>query len=152
MKQFVIMLFLIFGYSYGIFSQSSASAGISTDVVRPIISTSTNVTVNYEPVALIMAGVVDFTSATPPPPGTPALILPTDNVGTCTIFAFFLKGLSSSPSFSIIVPTSALVIKRRGNDLVVNSFKPDQTMTREPGLIAGVYVKVSPLDVTVNYN
>lgn len=153
MNKFVCTILIILGVTADLVSQTSASASAqasaSADIVQPINIAST-LDVSFGTVAVIVAGQIELVQ-TDSPRGASSIILPTNEVGTFTAASFFTES-TSAYAFTITVPSSPLEIKDGNKTMIVSSFKSDPLLNQETGLIAGVYVAVSPLNVTVNYN
>lgn len=104
---------------------------------------------NFRSVAIIFAGTVEL-SPRGVPPGIPTIMLPVTR-GTFTAVTFVVGG-TAAYAFTITIPPSPLEIKDGNDMLVVNSLSPDPILNPGTDLVAGVFVSVTPFDVTVNYN
>jgi len=146
-KSFIFIL--LFALSGGnIFAQGqSASAGVSATVVEPIIFTK-SVDLNFEPVTLIFAGTVELV----PSDIRAALAnitLPV-TMGTFTAASYFVGG--AAYTYKITVPSTPFEVESGNNTLIVRSYETDPMLGSDSELLAGVFVSVSSMNVTVNYN
>jgi Domain of unknown function (DUF4402) len=148
MSKIFITFFMLTGFSVNLFSQASSSASISATVVEPITITKT-VDMNFGKVAIIIAGEVEMVPGSVHPKKS-AIMLPV-TTGTFTAASFITEG-TAAYTYTITVPSSPLEIKSGDNMLIVNSFLSDPLINPGTGLVAGVYVSVTPFNVTVNYN
>jgi hypothetical protein len=103
---------------------------------------------NLGTVAVIIAGTVEVIPARIPA-GTPNITVPVS--GTFTAASFVIEG-KSAYAYTITVPPSPLEVKSSTGTMVVNSFASDPIINSATGLSSGVYVSVTPLNLTVNYN
>jgi hypothetical protein len=71
--------------------------------------------------------------------------------GTFTIASFYNTG-ATGYNYTITVPSEPLTIVSGTRRMKFNSFDSDPTLGSGPGLAAGVFVTVTPFNVTVNYN
>jgi hypothetical protein len=117
-------------------------------VVNPISVTKT-VDLNFENVAIIIAGAVELVPMNARQK-TGNIILPVTS-GTFTAASFLLSN-TTAYSYKITVPSSPVEVTSGKNTLVVRSFSSDPILNPDSDLLAGVYVSVSPMNVTVNYN
>ena len=148
MKIFFVTFILLTGSFLNLTAQTKGSASIGATITEPIIQTK-SVEINFGIVAVIIAGEVGFMPVGKAPEN-PNIVLPFIT-GIFTAASFFNEG-SSAHAFTIGVPSSPLEIKSGANNLVVNSFSSDPIVRSESGLVAGVFVSVTPFNVTVNYN
>jgi hypothetical protein len=146
-KIFVAFI-LLTGFPVNLFSQSTSSASIGATVVRPILIEKT-ADMNFETVAIIIAGEVEMV-----PGGVyskkSTIMLPVPT-GTFTAASFVTEG-TAAYTYTITVPPSPLEIKIGDKTMIVNSFKSDPILNPGKNLFGGVYVSVTPFNVTVNYN
>lgn len=149
MNKLIILVLIMIGINADLLSQTSASASAKANIIQPINIAST-LEVNLGTVAVIVAGEIEVVR-TVAQKGSAAISLPCSNIGTFTAASFFMES-TSSYAFTIEVPPSPLEIKDGNRTMIVNSWKSDPILNPESGLIAGVYVSVSPLNLTVNYN
>ena len=73
------------------------------------------------------------------------------SLGTFTAASFNVRS-GSGYTYSITLPSEPLIVDNGKSVMTVTSFTSDPTLGVGKGLIAGVYVMVSPTDVTVNYD
>ncbi len=147
----VFILILAFSWSLSsIFAQSGTSGSrASATVVEPILQTK-SVDLNFDRVAIIIAGMVelipsDFRTS-------PENITLPVTMGTFTAASFLVSGTTTAYTYKITVPSSPLEITNGKNNLIVQSLDTDSMQNSDSDLLAGVFVSVSPLNVTVNYN
>lgn len=144
-----IILFLS-GLSLNVVSQvpSTAGAGITATIVQPVSYSKTVNTENGN-VAIILSWIVEMT-----PVGDASkkgdIVLPVSS-GTFTASAYSFSG-ATGYSYTVSVPTSPIIIKSGSNSMKVASFISNPTKNSGSDLIAGVFVSVTPSNVTVNYN
>jgi hypothetical protein len=142
------ILLVLLGFSFSVFSQGSAIAVASPRVSATIVEPG-SITSDQGDGIVIFAGTVILTplrshvrSAT--------LSLPVAT-GSFT-GAFFCVSGSTGYNFTIDVPSSPLTINNGPNSMRITSFTSEPALSARSDMIAGVYVSVTPLDVTVNYN
>lgn len=78
------------------------------------------------------------------------IVLPV-STGTFTAAVYDYTGAGGS-TYSISYPTSPIIIHSGSQAMRVDSFVSDTARNAGSELIAGVFVSVSPANVTVNYN
>jgi hypothetical protein len=146
------VLFLTFIFTWNIsclFSQiSSAVTPVSATVVEPITITK-SVALNFESVAIIIAGSVELVPLDAR--GSSATINLPVTSGTFTAASFVVAG-STAYTYKITVPSSPVEVAQGKDKLIVRSFDSDPILNPDSELLAGVFVSVSPMNVTVNYN
>jgi hypothetical protein len=137
----------------GVFAQGNASASVNSAV-------SVNIT---EPVGISKSinsfygnGAVIFSFT--------VKILPTGNdkikggsitlpytTGVITAAFFPISGFEGY-TFTVLFPSSPLLFHQGTTEMLVTSLTNEPALGTDPEMIAGVFVSVSPLNVTVNYN
>ncbi|MDP1622171.1 MAG: DUF4402 domain-containing protein [Bacteroidales bacterium] len=119
----------------------------SATVVEPITVTK-SVALNFESVAIIIAGSVELTPLNSK--SKPAdIVLPVS--GTFTAASFIFPG-ETAYTYKITVPKTPMEVTRGNDKMIVRSFDSDPILNPDSELLAGVFVSVSPMNVTVNYN
>lgn len=144
---FIIFIFLLSISS--VFSQQDAAmvTQASATVVEPITVTK-SVALNFESVAIIIAGSVELTPLNSK--SKPAdIVLPVS--GTFTAASFIFPG-ETAYTYKITVPKTPMEVTRGNDKMIVRSFDSDPILNPDSELLAGVFVSVSPMNVTVNYN
>jgi hypothetical protein len=142
------MLFLS-GLSGHVNSQvnADADASIAATIVEPV-SLSRTLNTDFGNVAIIFTGTVEMT-----PAGIPSkkggIVLPVPR-GTFTAAIYSFTG-PAGYTVTVSYPTSPFKLKSGSNAVQVASMS-DIVSTAGSNLIAGVFVSVSPSNVTVNYN
>lgn len=146
----VPIFIFILGFSIlSAFSQEgSAGTRISATVVEPITYTK-SVDINFDQVAIIIAGSVELVSTKVSGFNT-NITLPV-TMGTFTAASFVVAG-TTAYTYKITVPPSPYELTNSSGGLVVRAFDSDPILNEESELLAGVFVSVSPMNVTVNYN
>jgi hypothetical protein len=144
-----IFIFIL-GFSIlSAFSQEgSAGTRISATVVEPITLTK-SVDLNFDQVAIIIAGSVELVSTKVSGLNT-NITLPV-TMGTFTAASFVVAG-TTAYTYKITVPPSPYELTSSSGGLVVRAFDSDPILNADSELLAGVFVSVSPINVTVNYN
>lgn len=161
------MALLLGGISTNVSAQATASATATATIVTPI-SITKNVDMNFGNIAVQAStgGTVELS-----PAGvriaSGGVTLPVNN-GTVTAASFTVDG-SGNYTYSITLPSSALIITSGANTMTVDAFTSSpsaigtltagtQTLTVGATLNvaaanpAGTYISTTPFDVTVNYN
>ena len=127
--------------------KAEADAGIAATVVEPV-SFSKTVNTDFGNVAIIFTGTVEVN-----PSGVQSkrgsIVLPIPR-GTFTAAIYSFTG-PAGYTISVSYPTTPFRIKNGYNNVQVASMS-DIISTAGSNLIAGVYVSVTPSNVTVNYN
>ena len=135
------------------FPQATSSGTVSATVIEPMvvkpINIATSVTSDDRNIAVILAGSV-YMSTLGEHSKTGSIALPVSS-GTFTAGSFYTSG-STGYTYTFTVPSSPLTITSGSKKMTVNSFESDRSVRSEPGLVAGIYVTVTPFNVTVNYN
>jgi hypothetical protein len=146
----VLFLTLIFAWSISsVFSQTGkAATPVSATVVEPITITK-SVALNFESVAIIMAGSVELIPLDARAASV-GITLPVTS-GTFTAASFVVAG-TTAYTYKITVPSTPMEVTKGTERLVVRSFDSDPILNPDSELLAGVFVSVSPMNVTVNYN
>jgi hypothetical protein len=142
-----ILLFLG-GLSFSVYSQGSAiavaTAGVSATIVEPgIIPSDAGNGVVIVSASLVLAPVKTRLSSG-------CLSLPI-RTGSFTGVFFCVSG-NEGYTFSINVPSTPMTVMNGTNVMEITSFTTESALNARSEKIAGVYVSVSPFDVTVNYN
>jgi len=120
----------------------------SASVVEPITITK-SIDLNFESVAIIIAGSVEMVTSNTKG-NTASIALPVVT-GTFTAASFVMSN-STAYTYKVTVPQSPIEITNGKNSMTIQSFDSDPIVDPESGLYAGVFVSVSPMNVTVNYN
>jgi hypothetical protein len=147
-KKFIFILLCFCTNLYVSAQIGSAATRISATVVEPITVTK-SVEMNFESVAIIVAGSVEMIATSDLNEMTNIMVPVTS--GTFTAASFVLSG-TTAYAYKVTVPRSPIEVKSGKDILVVRSFDSDPILNPDSGLLAGVFVSVSPMDVTVNYN
>ena len=147
MNKLLLISLVFISFSCRLYSQSRSTASAGATIIEPITISKT-VETNFGTVAIIVAGTVEMIP-THIRAGLSSIVLPVE--GTFTAASFVIEG-KAAYAFTITVPPSPLEVRRGDKDLVVNSFSSDPILNPTSGLATGVYVSVTPLNLTVNYN
>jgi len=166
-KLFAIAL-VVLGFATTSFAQSTATATSSATIITPILLTKT-VDMNFGNVAVTASGGSVILTPAGTRTKTGGVTLPVV-AGTVTAASFDVTGEGSS-TYSITLPSADLTITRQtGTEtMTVNAFTstPSVTGTLSGGAqtinvgatlnvaaaqVAGLYVSLTPFEVTVNYN
>jgi hypothetical protein len=83
-------------------------------------------------------------------PSHGGIVLPVAS-GTFTAAVYDFTG-SSGSTYSVSYPVTPIIIKTGTQELQVTQFTSDPARNAGSDLIAGVFVSVTPSNVTVNYN
>jgi hypothetical protein len=148
MTKYLVSIFLMSAIWFSSFSQNAATSSISATIVEPV-GISKSVESDYGNVAIIVAWNVEMA----PVEGAPfssGISLPA-STGTFTAASFYLSG-KASYSYTIALPSEPVIVNGGKKNLRVASFTSESNLNASPGMIAGVFVSVSPFNVTVNYN
>ena len=144
---FTVMIIVSWSIS-GIFAQFGLStSNVGATVVNPIVVTK-SVVVNFDNVAVILAGSVELIPSSALKSSS-NIVLPV-TTGTFTA-ATFVVGGTTAYSYKITVPPAAVEVASGKDKYVVSKFESEMLIT-EPGALAGIFVSVSPMNVIVNYN
>jgi hypothetical protein len=149
LRKIFIILLVLSGLSFSVFSQGSAMAVAIPRVSATIVEPGT-ITSNFGDGVVIFAGTVILT----PVRGhtkTSSLSLPV-STGSFTGAFFCVAGTNTGYNFTIDVPSSPVSINNGGTSMKITSFTSEPALNARSDMIAGVFVSVTPLDVTVNYN
>jgi hypothetical protein len=159
---------LLAGIATGVHAQETASATATATIVTPI-SITKNVDMNFGNVAV--QSTTGGTVILSPAGGrtkTGGVTLPT-TTGTVTAASFTVNG-TGAYTYTITLPSSAHSIASGANTMTVTAFTSNPlaaagqltagaqtlnvgaTLNVAAAQPAGVYVSVTPFDVTVNYN
>ncbi len=147
-KSLIFILLFTFTISFVYSQEGSSGTRISATVVEPITVTK-SVDLNFESVAIIIAGSVELVPSSASAVMSD-IILPV-STGTFTAASFVVAG-TTAYSYKITVPPSPMEVPNGNSKLIVRSFDSDPILNPETELLAGVFVSVSPMNVTVNYN
>jgi len=146
-KIFPILLILSLLSLY-LFSQGTtfvlSTAGASATIVEP-----GSITSDFGNGFIMIAGTVELTPVRAHGKSG-SLTLPV-TTGSITVAFFNISG-TAGYTFTINLPASPLTIHNGANTMKVTSFKSEPALNAGPEMIAGVYVSVTPMDITVNYN
>jgi hypothetical protein len=148
-NRFYFILIVLFGLSFNAFSQLIVTGGadVQATIVEPV-NISKTVNSEFGNVAVILAGTVEMAPAgSHVEPGN--IVLPVAT-GTFTAAIYCFSG-ASGYTYTVSYPTSPLTIKG-SKPLKVAAFLSDPVPAPGSNLIAGVFVAVTPSNVTVNYN
>jgi hypothetical protein len=134
--------------------QVTADAGVTATVVEPV-SLSKAAEAEYNNVAVVMYAEVSLTLLNNPKNPKKSFTMPA-TTGTYTMFSYHMTGSNSSEGYTFTVTLPKIPIRLSkssdGKTMKVVSFASDPIINPGSGMIAGVYVSVSPENVTVNYN
>jgi hypothetical protein len=148
LKIFTIFLVII-GLSGDLYSQSSAPANCTATIVEPATLTK-SIDKIYGDEVLIISTKVTMSPVTKGSK-TDNIALPVSS-GIITVASFHLSG-PGGYSYTFSLQPEPLTLKVGSKDMqVVSSSCESNFNTGNDGLIAGVFVSVSPNNVTVNYN
>jgi hypothetical protein len=149
MNKGIIFIPVFVLFSTCLFAQlGSTGTRVSAAVVEPITVTR-SVDLDFESVAIIIAGSVELVPSHVRAQSA-QIVLPVTS-GTFTAASFFMNS-STAYTYKITVPESPVIIPSAKGNLLVRSFESDPILTKDSEFLAGVFVSVSPLNVTVNYN
>jgi hypothetical protein len=149
-SKYLVFLMMLNMFSSNVFAQvmKSASAKISATIVEPIVTSKTENS-KFGHVAIITAGYIKMV-----PVGSQAskgsIVLPVSS-GTFTAATYDLDG-TSGYSYTFAFPPAPLIYNDGVNSMRVASLVSDAPQNAESDLIAGVFVSVTPGNVTVCYN
>ena len=148
LSKYFLFLLVLNGLSGKAISQVNAEdgAGITTTIIEPVTLTKT-VNTDFGNLTLIIAGTIEMT----PVRGhlkKGSLVLPVAT-GTFTAAIYTFSG-SAGSYYTVSYRASPFTIRSGSNSIQVASFDP--VFSQGSNLIAGVYVSVTPSNVTVNYN
>lgn len=150
MYKVYILIFIFALCSIESIAQGGVSGShVSAAVVEPI-TIPKSVDLNFESVAIIIAGSVEMIPLHVKNKSANGITLPVSS-GTFTAASFFISS-TTAYTYKISVPQSPLEVTNGNNTLVVRSFDSDPILNPDSDLLAGVFVSVSPVNVTVNYN
>jgi hypothetical protein len=144
-----IMLVMNLFASIG-FSQVIETTGVkaSVTIVEPV-SVSTTLNTDFGNGTVIVAGSVELT-----PVGSHSkkgnIVLPV-SMGTFTAYTYYFTGLEGY-NYTVSFPASPMIINKGPQAMEVANFVSNPVMNSGSDLIAGVFVSVTPANVTVNYN
>jgi hypothetical protein len=144
----IAILLILIGLSFSGFSQGSAIAVANSSVNATIVEPG-SITSDLGNGIVIFAGTVILTPVRAHI-RSGSLSLPV-STGSFT-GAFFCVSGSTGYNFTIDVPSSPLSINAGTTSMKITSFTSEPALNARSEMIAGVYVSVTPLDVTVNYN
>jgi hypothetical protein len=150
LEKFIPILLVLNLLSSCIFSQGStfAVATVNSSASANIIEPG-SITSDLGNGFLMIAGTVELTPIrTHGRSGS--LTLPVTS-GSITV-AFFNVSGSPGYTFTINIPASPLTVHNGPSTMKVTSFRSEPALNAGPDMIAGVYVSVTPMDITVNYN
>jgi hypothetical protein len=139
---------ILSGISFSVFSQGTAMAVANTGVSATIVEPGSLTTDVGNGIVILSASVVFTPVRTRRKAG--GLSLPV-TTGSFT-GAFFCVSGTEGYTFTINVPTSPLAINNGTSAMKITSFASEPALSARSEMIAGVYVSVTPFDVTVNYN
>ncbi len=149
MRKILPAVLILMFFTCALHAQSgSGSTRASASVVEPITVTK-SIDLNFESVAIIIAGSVEVVSSSRK--GSTASIALPVSTGTFTAASFILSN-STAYTYKVTVPDSPIEVTDGKSTMTIRSFDSDPIIDTESGLYAGVFVSVSPMNVTVNYN
>ena len=124
---------MLYGLSFRAFSQNQTivGAGISANIIKPYSLTKT-IEPRYSNAAIIL------------------IILP-DSSGITTSATYYFTS-KSGYTYTDPSASSPFIFKDGSSTLKIASFISDPVLSAGSNLIAGVFVSVTPSNVTVNYN
>lgn len=161
-----LVFVLLLGSVTSSFSQVSANASVTVNLITPIAITKT-VDMNFGNVAVSGTGGTVVLAPAGTRTSTGGVTLPVV-AGTVTAASFTVTGLATY-TFSISLPSSPITITSGGNNMTVGTFTSDPattgtlsggtatlnvgaTLTVGASQAAGTYTSGTPFTVTVNYN
>lgn len=127
---------------------TTSGAGIGASIVSPV-GISKSINTDFGNVALIMAGVVTLKPVVGASKGSP-VVLPVKS-GTFTIATYNIAG-TGNYDFTFSIPDNPHTIRTGSSAMQVVTWESTIPQGSGSGLNAGVYVSVTPSNVTVNYN
>lgn len=148
MKKILTVIITLIVLASAAYSQATGSATITATVVEPI-SISKSVESDFGNVAVIFSGSVKVTPVEVRSKAGSVVIPATS--GTFTAATFYTSGLAGY-SYTITIPSEPLTIKNGSKRIKVNIQSEDSSLNTDSELVAGVYVSVTPFNMTVNYN
>lgn len=136
--------------SGAVFAQVTEMAGarVSATIVEPG-SMAKTINTDFGNVAIILSAFVKM-APVGIRPGKGGIVLPVSS-GTFTAAVYDFTG-SSGLTYSVSYPVNPIIIKTGTEQLQITDFASDPARNAGSELIAGVFVSVTPSNVTVNYN
>ncbi len=148
-KRISIFIFILTSSTSIVLSQpGSAGTYARATVVEPITLTK-SVDLNFDQVAIIIAGSIELVPAEVKASAS-NITLPV-TMGTFTAASFNVTG-STAYTFKFTVSPTPYTVPMGNGTMIVRSFDCDPILDSDSELLAGVFVSVTPMDVTVNYN
>lgn len=153
MKEFskFLVIFLVLSIlSANLFSQvtETSDAGVSATIIETG-SMAKTINTDFGNVTLTLSAFVKMAPiGTQPKAG--GIVLPVSS-GTFTAAIYEYTGTTGF-TYSISYPASPIIIRNGQSEMQVASFTSEPARNAGSDLIAGVFVSVSPTNVTVNYN
>ena len=135
---------------FNTFSQVTATSGaaITATVVKQVGVTKT-VDSEYGNGAIILTGTVKLTPVkTQTKNGN--IVLPVSS-GTFTATTYYFTG-TQGYTYTVLYPASPMIIDNGAEPLQVDSFASEPARDAGSDLIAGVFISVTPANVTISYN
>jgi len=146
-KQYLVLILVL--TTTALFAQGgTAKARTTATIVEPITYTKA-IDLNFASMSIVVAGTVelvpkDLRSA----PGN--ITLPV-TMGTFTAVSYVVSG-TTAYTYKINVPVTPLEVNYGNHTLIARSLDTGAMQYSDSDLLAGVFVSISPMNVTVNYN
>jgi hypothetical protein len=128
---------------------ATTSANVSATISRPLFYNKTYDTEEGS-MFMVVGALLEITTSTKSASGKGSIMLPI-STASFTAAIFNLKE-SSGLTYNITVPDTPLTFRSGTKTMKVTSMTLDPYLSGENGMTAGIYVSVTPFDVTVNYN
>jgi hypothetical protein len=126
-----------------------AGAKASATIIEPGTMAKT-INTDFGNVAIILSAFVKMAPVGIRPEKGGGIVMPIAS-GTFTAAVYDFTG-SSGLTYSVSYPLKPIIIKTGTEELQVTDFVSDPARNAGSELIAGVFVSVTPSNVTVNYN
>jgi hypothetical protein len=153
-QYFSLILLLVCSDSWVFAQENKSPAVVGTTVSANIVeqvSFSKTFNSTYGSGALIFSFDVETTPSSKIHSNRRGSLSLFSNTGVITA-AFFTFSGNEGYSFTVLFPPSPLLIHKGATELQVTSITSNPALGTDPKMIAGVYVSITPMNVTVNYN
>jgi hypothetical protein len=150
LAKYIVIFFILSVLSSRVLCQVSivSEAQVSATIVEPG-SMAKTINTDFGNVAIILSAFVKMA-----PIGIKStkggIVLPVSS-GTFTAAIYDFTG-TTGLTYTVSYPKSPIIIKTGTNTMQVASFTSDPARNSSSDMIAGVFVSVTPSNVTVNYN
>lgn len=146
-----LVIFLLFDFlSISGFTQvTELTSGKVTATIVETGSMSKTINTDFGNVSIVLSAFVKM-APVGAHPAKGGIVLPVAS-GTFTAAVYDFTGTSGS-TYSVSYPVTPIIIKTGSQELQVTQFTSDPARNAGSELIAGVFVSVTPSNVTVNYN